>query len=88
MIIFGFRSIEGLILGKYRLQKTLLIYHPPPKKPICSVDYQSQTVVLKHRMIYCAPGYTAALHFEFFIYRTSQINNSETLFQAKVMDTQ
>lgn len=28
IIIFGFCSIEGLIFGNHRLQKTLLIYHP------------------------------------------------------------
>lgn len=80
IIIFGFCCIEGLIFGNHRLQKTINL---SPKKPFVLWIINLKQWFWSTGMIYCALGRTAALHFEFFIYRTSQINNSKMLFQAK-----
>lgn len=79
---FCFYGIQGPISSHYRLRKTLLIFHREKKLFIqciinlkwCSLSTSSMNYV-QHN--------TAALHFDSFIYRPWQINNSKMLFQAK-----
>lgn len=79
---FCFYRIQGPISINYRLRKRLLIFQEEKKlfvQCIINLKWWCWSTSLMN----CMQHNTAALHFDFFIYRPRQINNSKMLFQAK-----